>query len=263
MSLGSLSLSTRAASHSHSAHRSPHTQLSRTLRLPPPHRGGRAPRGSQQKKCCLRSFLINDHKRKTITPRPTTPHLGRWGTRPDRAPPARSQSSQEAGGRYSPAYITSSTSCHHRPLLSPIICCEHKSGRGRVRTVRWVGRGKGRGAGERRGRGGLEGARAPVLTAPPSSVFQCSATSFASGSSGFGALSNACPGGARASCASNAACAAGWAAAHLDAQQYRPDLQGWAPLVLQDIQADASQPVNVRMVNFGEEPNLVEQRLKR
>ena len=155
MSLGSLSLSTRAASHSHSASLPAHA-AQRTLRLPPPHRGGRAPRGSQQKKCCLRSFLINDHKRKTITPRPTTPHLGRWGTRPDRAPPARSQSSQEAGGRYSPAYITSSTSCHHRPLLSPIICCEHKSGRGRVRTVRWVGRGKGRGAG---GEGGGVGSR--------------------------------------------------------------------------------------------------------
>merc|ERR1719482_2476193 len=42
----------------------------------------------------------------------------------------------------------------------------------------------------------------------------------------------------------------------LDAQQYRPDLQGWAPLVLQDIQTDAAEPVNVRMVNFSQEPNL-------
>ena len=49
----------------------------------------------------------------------------------------------------------------------------------------------------------------------------------------------------------------GWAAGHLDAQQYRPDLQGWAPLVLQDIQTDAAEPVNVRMVNFGQEPDLV------
>ena len=49
--------------------------------------------------------------------------------------------SQEAGGRYGPAYVTSSASCHHRKLLSPLSCCEHKSGRRRVRNgpFGWVG----------------------------------------------------------------------------------------------------------------------------
>ena len=53
----------------------------------------------------------------------------------------------------------------------------------------------------------------------------------------------------------------GWP--YLDREQHGSDLECRAPLVLQDIQADAAQPVNVRMVNFGQEPDLVAQRLKR
>ena len=42
----------------------------------------------------------------------------------------------------------------------------------------------------------------------------------------------------------------------LDRQQHRPDLQRRAPLVLEDVKADAAQFVNVGVVDLGEEAHL-------
>ena len=103
----------------------------------------------------------------------------------------------------------------------------------------------------------------PVSSAPCSFVFQCSATSFASGSSGFGADSNACVQRAgahalrdyayrtRRECRADAC----WTA-HLNAEQDGADLQRWAPLVLQDVKANAAEPVNVGVVNLCDKANL-------
>lgn len=42
----------------------------------------------------------------------------------------------------------------------------------------------------------------------------------------------------------------------LDGQQHGADLQRGAPLVLEDVQADAAQPVDVRVVDLGDEAHL-------
>ena len=43
---------------------------------------------------------------------------------------------------------------------------------------------------------------------------------------------------------------------NLDGQQDRSDLEGWAPLVLQDVEADASKLVDVGVVDLRAEENL-------
>lgn len=43
---------------------------------------------------------------------------------------------------------------------------------------------------------------------------------------------------------------------NLDGEENCADLKSRAPLVLEDVQADATQFVNVRVVNPGDEPHL-------
>ena len=43
---------------------------------------------------------------------------------------------------------------------------------------------------------------------------------------------------------------------HLDGEQDGADLQGGAPLILEDIQADPAQLVDVRVVDAGDEADL-------
>ena len=42
----------------------------------------------------------------------------------------------------------------------------------------------------------------------------------------------------------------------LDREQHRSDLQGWRPLVLEDIEADSAKLVNVGVVDLGSEEDL-------
>ena len=49
--------------------------------------------------------------------------------------------------------------------------------------------------------------------------------------------------------------------AHLDRKENRSDLQGRTPLVFENIKADPSQLVNVRMVDTSDESHLKQLRL--
>lgn len=92
-------------------------------------------------------------------------------------------------------------------------------------------------------------------TASCSFSFQCFAMFSASGSSGFGALNSAWMLGAvaaalSANSATRASCKSATGRGDGEPQKHRADLQRRAPLILQDVEADASQLV----LRCGSEP---------
>lgn len=92
----------------------------------------------------------------------------------------------------------------------------------------------------------------PTSRAPSSLSFQCFATPSSKGSSGLGALNNACMlFGARVTTVG---------ACHhssLVPDEHRADLQGWAPFVFENVEADSAQLVHVGMVDLGDEAHLL------